>query len=392
MDNSTQGSFAVDHFSVSASSVLESLRQLDRFAEQVSCGPWHIPFLESSSQSVSAIRLDKVSHLGCVELSGNKLFKLLPNLSADKNNSVGDDSAGNNITRSIISFGGQWSNSIWSLSAATAMLNLQLHVLVRGERKQALTPTLRDAQACGARLHFVPRNYYDQLAYSLDDGSNQFARDACSITGTKTVQVIPSGGSNALGGLGAARLGAYLAREFPATDIYCAAGTGGFSLGLALGIVLEGLQKDALNLSKQTSGIQHCNAPKIFSLCVAEDSKSMLARNQQLLQSCINLLREQLNLLESFGVNQSQLERSNWDISMLPLQFVDQASSFKSRKDKLDDFHASLESINQESIDSIYMLPLSHYISQHVDIMSVPRERPVLILHTGGQQGARSKN
>lgn len=387
MEDSTLGSFAVDNFSVSASSVFKSLTQLDYFAEQISCEYWNIPFQNASTQSLLAIRLDKINHPNCVELSGNKLFKLLPNLSADMINLLGDGES-----RSVISFGGQWSNSIWSLSAAIAKLNMQLHVIVRGERKPALTQTLLDAQACGARLHFVPRSYYDHLAYTLEDGSSRFIKDISRVTGANVVQVIPSGGSNALGALGAARLGSYLARKFPMTDIYCAAGTGGFSLGLALGVVLESLKNDGVSkLSKQAGG-PHGKDPKIFSLCVAEDSKNTLARSQQLLQNCIDLFKKRPELLESFGVDQRQLEQFNWDVNILPLQFLDQTSSFKSHKNELDDFHASLETINQEPIDSIYMMPLSHYIYKNVDISSISRKRPVLMLHTGGQQGARSRD
>jgi len=293
---------------------------------------------------------------------------------------------------------------MWSLSAAVSKMDVQLHMVVRGERKHVLTPTLQDAQKNGARLHFVPRAYYDMFAYSMADSAERIAYDdtnaegevfdLSSLAGSQHRRIVPSGGSNALGIIGAARLGAHLAKVYPNTDIYCAAGTGGFALGLALGICLKSQGRAGGKAKMPSAVMSDIEMPRIVGLCVADSETNVMAKNQSLLTGCLEHLQNNALLLESFGLNQTQLSRLHADIASLPLQFIPSLSSFRSQSKSLLEFRVALESKNQEAVDSIYMLPLLHHLSVSQNIPQTGRSsnRRALVIHTGGQQGIRSHN
>ena len=363
-------------------SLVQALVDLTDFAAFTPQGQWRLPdqsVARSQVGELPMLRLDKVSHPGCPQMSGNKLYKLLPNLSQCLQEQA-------SIVRS---FGGRWSNHVWALSAACDTLNrssgrkLMLEVLVRGERPKSLTPTLSDAQAFGAQLNFVPRQFYDKLAYSAPQVLEKRLAFFQQGGGGKQVHYIPSGGSNTPGLLGAACLGLYLAKNFPGTDIYCAAGTGGFAAGLALGIELT-------ELSLREKGLRSSSLPAICAVCVAESSESVARRNSPLLDDCYRYLQKNPVLLEHFGVATDQLVAGIGAGEHEALRYLDCTTSFASLSPALRSFREALEIENKESVDPVYVLPLSYYLHQQLTENPEFNGRKALVLHTGGQQGART--
>ena len=83
------------------------------------------------------------------ELIGNKWRKLAPNLAA---------AAG----RTVVTFGGAWSNHLRATAAAGRLLGIPTIGVVRGDELagRPLNPSLARCTADGMRLHFVDRATY----------------------------------------------------------------------------------------------------------------------------------------------------------------------------------------------------------------------------------------
>jgi 1-aminocyclopropane-1-carboxylate deaminase len=115
---------------------------------------------------IEVLRADLID----AQLSGNKYFKLLPNLTAARN-------AGSNV---LLSFGGPWSNHLHALAAAGARYGFQTIGLVRGEPQS--TACLADAVRWGMHVHFISRTAYRRRAEPgfLDPGLSVTARSGAS--------------------------------------------------------------------------------------------------------------------------------------------------------------------------------------------------------------------
>lgn len=96
------------------------------------------------------LRLDVVHPI----VSGNKWYKLQGHLAQAA-------AAGK---RTILTYGGAYSNHIVATAAACAAAGLQSVGIIRGEAPEQWSPTLLDAQALGMALHFTSRsNYKDKI-------------------------------------------------------------------------------------------------------------------------------------------------------------------------------------------------------------------------------------
>ncbi|WP_190097099.1 1-aminocyclopropane-1-carboxylate deaminase/D-cysteine desulfhydrase [Streptomyces griseoflavus] len=150
------------------------------------------------------------------ELIGNKWRKLAPNL---------HEAAG----RTVLTFGGAYSNHLRATAAAGRLLGLRTVGVVRGQELAArpLNPSLARCAADGMRLHFVERSAYrrktepDTLAAVL------------RAAGAEDAYVVPEGGSNAAAVRGCRALGAELAGHTDVAAVAC--GTGGTLAGMAAG-------------------------------------------------------------------------------------------------------------------------------------------------------------
>src|SRR5689334_18771728 len=105
-----------------------------------------LPFLKEKEIEMDMLRLDKIHPF----VSGNKWFKLRFYLDAAKQTDK----------RTILTYGGAWSNHILA-TAATANLNGMKSIgIIRGEEAAILSPTLEQAKQLGMQLFFTSRQEY----------------------------------------------------------------------------------------------------------------------------------------------------------------------------------------------------------------------------------------
>ncbi len=173
--------------------------------------PVHSPDLTISLLDISAMH---------PLASGNKLFKLALNL---------EDARQQGYTR-IVSFGGAFSNHIYSLAAYAAASGLNSVGIIRGEPAYASNPTLRAARQWGMQLVFVDRQTY-RLRHAVSY-QQQLARQYPHAL------IIPEGGSNERALEGCQQLAAIVNQHMtkPVDKIAVACGTGGTLAGLVAGL------------------------------------------------------------------------------------------------------------------------------------------------------------
>ncbi len=151
------------------------------------------------------------------EIVGNKWRKLAPNLTA---------AAG----RTVVTFGGAYSNHLRATAAAGRLLGLPTVGVVRGQElaDRPLNPSLTRCAADGMRLHFVDRSTYRAKTDPATLARVLRAADA------EDAYVVPEGGSNTLAVRGCRALGEELSGLADVVAIAC--GTGGTLAGLAAGL------------------------------------------------------------------------------------------------------------------------------------------------------------
>ena len=139
------------------------------------------PFDEGNPVQLDVLRTDQLHPV----ISGNKWFKLKYNL-IQACESGSDE---------LCSFGGAWSNHLHALAYLGQLMGMRTLGIVRGEEHTVeSTPMLQDAHRFGMALKFVSRRQFRH--YRDHPGELADARR----------YVIPEGGDNALGMLGAASL------------------------------------------------------------------------------------------------------------------------------------------------------------------------------------------
>jgi len=139
-------------------------------------------------------------------IQGNKWRKLKYNLiEAQKTNS-----------RTLLSFGGAYSNHLHALAYAGKQLGIKTIGIIRGEAPQPLNPCLQDMQNWGMQLKFIKRIDYKQKnnANFLNDLKQQLGN----------FYLIPEGANNAQGTKGCAELLEEL--QEPYDVICCEVGSG----------------------------------------------------------------------------------------------------------------------------------------------------------------------
>lgn len=157
------------------------------------------------------LRLDAIDE----ELSGNKLFKLLPYL--EKAIATGCDT--------LLSFGGRYSNHLHALAYACQRFGFRCVAFVRGYAEQELTPTLQDLYALGAQVHFLSRQDY-RRRYEQSFQQALLAPYPHAL-------LIEEGGNGELGKQGMSLLAQLLTKQLQTTDyLVLPSGTACCFLGL----------------------------------------------------------------------------------------------------------------------------------------------------------------
>ncbi len=172
------------------------------------------PIGDKASISLSMVRADLIHSLA----SGNKIYKLMPNIDFAKQHGYTE----------ILSFGGAFSNHIHALALMAKKYKLHSIGIIRGEEKYSHNPTLQDAKNSGMQLEFVSRKDYkcrsdvDYLAELQQQYPNAF--------------IVPEGGSSQLAIRGCAQLGKDINAIQVSDILTIACGTGATAAGLVCGV------------------------------------------------------------------------------------------------------------------------------------------------------------
>jgi 1-aminocyclopropane-1-carboxylate deaminase len=144
-------------------------------------------------------------------VSGNKWYKLRLNM----------DYAKNNFYKTVVTSGGGYSNHLIATAYAAKRFGLQSVGIVRG-KYNTLTPTLRDCQEQGMELIFVTQ----------EDYKNQHQPEWAEklVAHFDEVLIIPEGGANERGRIGAGLINRFIHEYY--THVMIAVGTGTTMIGL----------------------------------------------------------------------------------------------------------------------------------------------------------------
>ena len=277
----------------------------------------HLPEFAKKKLSVDVLRLDKIHPI----ISGNKWFKLKYYL---------EDAV--QQKKSIITFGGAYSNHIIATALAAKQLNLPSVGIIRGEESKQLSQTLFLAKKYGMELVFISRNEY------LKKNNDDF------ILGLKTTYInsiiIPEGGAGKQGIQGSEEI-MKLIKTNNYTHILCAIGTATTFLGLA-------------NTSDSTQ--------KIIGVCVLKGMENLLDENKEFLNS-----PEKIN---------------NYIIS-----YDYHFGGYAKKNNELFDFMNLLHKNTKMKTDFVYTGKLFYAAFDLIKKDFFPRESKLLIIHSGGLQG-----
>jgi 1-aminocyclopropane-1-carboxylate deaminase len=166
------------------------------------------PLLNECGLQLQVLRADLVHPL----LSGNKAFKLRYPLQVAKQ--LGK--------RQLLSFGGAWSNHLFSLAAAGQIFGFETIGLLRGEEPTAPNPVLQAMREMGMQTQWLDRQTY------------RLRHDPAFLTDLQQrypeALIIPEGGAGLDGVRGAAEMLSSLPAEIDL--VACAVGTGTTLAGL----------------------------------------------------------------------------------------------------------------------------------------------------------------
>lgn len=150
------------------------------------------------------------------EISGNKYWKLFYNINEYLSKDI--------LNKKIITFGGAFSNHIFTVSALGKILNIPTLGLIRGEEletKWQQNPTLKKANENGMQFRFITRENYREKEFLTKNLQEEFPN----------ALIIPEGGSNEFAVQGIQHMLTNETKEF---DYLCSAvGTGGTLTGIS---------------------------------------------------------------------------------------------------------------------------------------------------------------
>ncbi len=176
---------------------------------------WDSPLFRQWQVIVNVLRLDQLGG----NISGNKLYKLYPNLQAAKWTGQG----------AILSFGGMWSNHLHALAYAGQQYGFNTIGVVRGHAGQT-TAMLEDVKAWGMQLHLVgPAEYRAKTSPEFIQQLHQQFGD---------FYLIPEGGANAKGVGGCHLIAEQIVQlsENKFDAVVLPVGTGTTAAGIACGL------------------------------------------------------------------------------------------------------------------------------------------------------------
>jgi 1-aminocyclopropane-1-carboxylate deaminase len=189
----------------------------------LSYSPTPIVEIQSPTVTQSGVKLFlKREDLNHAFVAGNKWWKLKYNLSEAITKNM----------RTLLTFGGAYSNHIYATAAAARELRLNAIGIIRGEEHTSVNPVIQFARDAGMQLHFVSRELYRQK--NITEFLHQLEEDYGDC------YVIPEGGSNELAVKGVTEFaGSLRGNDFD--YVCCPVGTGGTLAGLINGFKGESM-------------------------------------------------------------------------------------------------------------------------------------------------------
>lgn len=162
--------------------------------------------------------LVKREDLNHVHVSGNKWWKLKYNLAE----------AIRLKHHTLLTFGGAYSNHLYATAAAALELGIKSIGIVRGEETLPLNPTLTFVKTCGMRLYYVSRERYrTKTTAEFQKWIHENFDHA---------YIIPEGGTNELAIAGCTELSRQIQMETNFDFVALPVGTGGTMAGIIAGL------------------------------------------------------------------------------------------------------------------------------------------------------------
>ena len=283
--------------------------------------------IQNTATKEAGVRLlVKCEYQNHPEVSGNKWWKLKYNL----------EEAHKRGYKTILTFGGAYSNHIYATAAATSEAGLQSIGIIRGEKVEPLNNTLTFAAYKGMQLHFVSRERYrlrNDLSF-LKELHQQFGE----------FYLIPEGGTNELAVKGCTEFAVTQLSALPFNYLCLPVGTGGTMAGVVCGLTDE----------KQITGIAVLKQGEFL-----QNDVSMMIRNFP---------------GKHYG---------NWQILTSYHH-----GGYAKVSDELNRFIVSMKVAHNLLLDHVYTAKLMWAVMEEIKKGNFPRGSTILALHTGGLQGS----
>lgn len=288
--------------------------------------PDRLPFIQSIHSSwyqykvaeLAMLRLDVVHP----EISGNKWYKLKENVRHCLANNY----------NSILTFGGAYSNHLAATAACAAYFNLKSIGIVKGTyASEKLTPTLQKCVGHGMKLVFVTNEEYN---LKTDESYLEELRKMY-----QGAFIVPEGGSNDLGRLGATSIAGYIPSGY--THVALSVGTGTTLVGIVNNI---------------QGGI------KVLGYAPMKGGE---------------YLNDELSGLISSGVNYKIVSSA-------------QTAGFGKWNDELISFMNDFYMSNNIPLDVVYTAKMMYFLKEQLEDGMFSGSDKILCIHTGGLQGNSS--
>lgn len=278
-----------------------------------------IPEIIAKDIEADVLRLDKIHPI----VSGNKWFKLKNYLSEALKKEY----------KTIITFGGAYSNHIIATAFAAKLAGLTAIGIIRGEESPQSSHTLQLAREYGMKLQFLARNKYQEIRESVSEYEDLLQKFPGAY-------IIPEGGFGSPGIKGSEEI-LNLVQKDKYSHILCAIGTGTMWIGLA----------NAMNHGQYIVGIP--------------------------------VLKGVTELISKFQPLLIDAEK----ISYCDIQYGYHFGGYARRKPELIDFMNSFYAMTGVPTDFVYTGKLFYAMTDLIEKNYFSPGSKLLIIHSGGLQG-----
>ncbi len=308
------------------------------------------PLFSQKGLTLEILRTDKTDPV----ISGNKWFKLKYNLIEAKNQGC----------KTLLSFGGPYSNHIHALASAGKADGFNTIGIIRGEENLPLNPTLTDATRHGMKLYYINRQTYQNkhLPEVTKHLKQLVTNDDPFNEGTQAgnYYLVPEGGTNKLAVSGAAEIASFIPEDADYICVPC--GTGGTIAG-----IISGLSLKIENSQSHKSACNPLQKAKVLGFPAMKGG--------QFLEAIID------KLIEEQGRSGN---RVHWEL-LYDWHF----GGFGKINKNLAYFIQDFEKKYPLKLDPVYTAKMMYGIVSMMKKDLIPMGNKIVVVHTGGLQGKR---